>query len=187
MPSSSDRNGEESEPFALPRALTFAALGCYIAGLFIVNLDLARHGVWDVELAKPQYISGWHTLGRFDRARHSLVRFRDYAAKRVYWRFTPPLPALDTHPVYHAGADRPFGSGRRLRSSAILRFVFGTADDCYQRDAILKVAPFCGWHERVLLRRRPDISALRREPLQVVALGSVHWPPSAESRSAHAR
>jgi hypothetical protein len=51
-----NRDEEESELFALPRALTFAGLGAYILGLFIVNLDLAKHGIWDVELARPQYI-----------------------------------------------------------------------------------------------------------------------------------
>ena len=53
---SANRDDEETELFALPRALSFSALGAYVVGLFIVNLDLARHGIWDVELGRPQYI-----------------------------------------------------------------------------------------------------------------------------------
>ena len=53
---SPNRDDEETERFALPRALTYASVGAYIAGLLIVNLDLARHGIWDVELGRPQYI-----------------------------------------------------------------------------------------------------------------------------------
>ena len=51
-----DRDDEETEPTDLPRALAIASGGAYVAGLFIVNLDLARHGIWDVELGRPQYI-----------------------------------------------------------------------------------------------------------------------------------
>jgi hypothetical protein len=47
---------EQGEAFELPRALTFLTLGCYMVGLLVVNLDLARYGIWDVDLAKPQYV-----------------------------------------------------------------------------------------------------------------------------------
>src|SRR5271157_4022743 len=53
---SPNRDDEKAELLALPRALAIASGGAYIVGLLIVNLDLARHGIWDVELGRPQYI-----------------------------------------------------------------------------------------------------------------------------------
>jgi hypothetical protein len=47
---------ETRSHFTLPGLLAFVTATCYVVGLLIVNLDLARFGIWDVELGKAQYV-----------------------------------------------------------------------------------------------------------------------------------
>jgi hypothetical protein len=94
----SNRADEETERFALPQALTYASVGAYIVGLLIVNLDLARHGIWDVELGRPQYILVgvlWAVLNGLALAWSAVglmmvgVFFRDFHPKFRPWHHVP--------------------------------------------------------------------------------------------------
>ena len=40
----------------LVRIFPVAVGACYVAGLLIVNIELARHGVWEFDLGQPQYV-----------------------------------------------------------------------------------------------------------------------------------
>ena len=51
-----DGQEEKSKGLDLPRSLAIAGAATYVAGLLIVNIDLARHGIWDTQLARAQYV-----------------------------------------------------------------------------------------------------------------------------------
>ena len=51
-----ERQDEKPGALDLPRVFGLVVGACYVAGLLIVNIDLARHGVWDLQLARAQYV-----------------------------------------------------------------------------------------------------------------------------------
>ena len=51
-----ERQAEKPGTLDLARDFGLIIGASYVAGLLIVNFDSARHGIWDLQLARAQYV-----------------------------------------------------------------------------------------------------------------------------------